>query len=165
MRETVEILRLFFKHEPVKYSGEIFKLERGFTLRFDPVRKSVPIYLATLNPKSVKMTAEIADGWMPVMIPIDQLAAEVTRVQQWVRDDGRDPKQFTVRAPGESAWPIRRRSSRSRAAARPGRSLSARAWASSTTGARARASGRCRRVRAAWAEGGPERPRRPSRPR
>ena len=81
MRETVELLRLFFKHEPVKYAGEIFKLERGFTLRFDPVRKEVPIYLATLNPKSVKMTAELADGWMPVMIPIDQLATEVARVQ------------------------------------------------------------------------------------
>src|SRR6516164_1607638 len=100
MRETVEILRLYFMHQPVKYQGQIFKLERGFTLRFDPVRKEVPIYLATLNPKSVRMTAELADGWMPVMIPIDQLGQEIARVQQWVREAGRDPKKFTVRAPG-----------------------------------------------------------------
>jgi F420-dependent oxidoreductase-like protein len=100
MRETVELLRLFFRHEPVKYSGELFKLERGFSLRFDPVRKEVPIYLATLNPKSVRMTAELADGWLPVMIPIDQLGAEISRVHGWIREAGRDPKQFTVRAPG-----------------------------------------------------------------
>src|SRR4029450_11959476 len=85
IRERVEFLRLFFQHEPVKYAGEIFKLERGFTLRFDPVRKEVPIYLATLNPKSVKMTAELADGWMPVMIPNDRLGAGVERGSGWIR--------------------------------------------------------------------------------
>jgi F420-dependent oxidoreductase-like protein len=100
MRETVELLRLFFKHEPVRYHGKLFRLERGFTLRFDPVRKELPIYLATLNPRSVRMTAEIADGWMPVMIPIDRLADEISRVLGWVREAGRDPAAFTVRAPG-----------------------------------------------------------------
>lgn len=100
MRETVELLRAFFKHEPVRYAGKVFELQRGFTLRFEPVRKRVPIYLATLNPRSVKMTAEIADGWMPVMIPIDQLAREIAQVHAWVREAGRDPEAFTVRAPG-----------------------------------------------------------------
>jgi alkanesulfonate monooxygenase SsuD/methylene tetrahydromethanopterin reductase-like flavin-dependent oxidoreductase (luciferase family) len=66
----------------VKYDGEVFKLGRGFSLRFEPVRKEVPIYLATLNPKSVRMTAELADGWLPVMIPIDQLGVEIARVQR-----------------------------------------------------------------------------------
>ena len=73
---------------------------RGFTLRFEPVRKQVPIYLATLNPKSVKMTAEIADGWMPVMIPFDRLPEEVNQVREWAAAAGRDPDAFTVRAPG-----------------------------------------------------------------
>ena len=100
MRETVELLRLFFRHEPVKYDGEVFKLGRGFSLRFEPVRKEVPIYLATLNPKSVRMTAELADGWLPTMIPIDRLGAEIARVHGWMREAGRDPKKFTVRGPG-----------------------------------------------------------------
>ena len=100
MRETVELLRLFFRHEPVHSDGRLFKLDRGFTLRFEPYRKDVPIYLATLNPKSVQMTAEIADGWMPVMIPVDRLRAEVHQVRKWASDAGRDPEAFTVRAPG-----------------------------------------------------------------
>jgi F420-dependent oxidoreductase-like protein len=99
MRETVELLRAFFKHERVYYDGELFKLERGFTLRFEPVRKEVPIYLATLNPKSVKMTAELADGWLPTMIPIENLEREAAQVKAWVRATGRDPDAFTVRAP------------------------------------------------------------------
>ncbi|UCE84611.1 MAG: LLM class flavin-dependent oxidoreductase [Deltaproteobacteria bacterium] len=100
MRETVELLRAFFRHERVFYEGELFKLERGFTLRFEPVRKEVPIYLATLNPRSVRMTAEIADGWLPTMIPIAHLEREVAQVRDWVRSAGRDADAFTVRAPG-----------------------------------------------------------------
>ena len=99
LRETVELLRLFFRHEPVDYEGQLFQLRRGFRLRFEPVRKEVPIYLATLHPKSVAMTAEIADGWLPVMIPIDHLAEEVSAVKALVRQSGRDPDAFTVRAP------------------------------------------------------------------
>ena len=56
MRETVDILRAYLRHESVVYEGEIFRLERGFTLRFEPVRKEIPIYLATLNPRSVMWT-------------------------------------------------------------------------------------------------------------
>jgi alkanesulfonate monooxygenase SsuD/methylene tetrahydromethanopterin reductase-like flavin-dependent oxidoreductase (luciferase family) len=100
MRETVEIMKILFSGQRLNYDGDIFKLQRGFTLRFDTYRKEVPIYLATLNPRSVQMTAEISDGWLPVMIPIDRLADEVAQVNQWVVEAGKDPADFTVRAPG-----------------------------------------------------------------
>ena len=31
-----------------------------------PVRDRIPIYVASLGPKNVEMTAEIADGWLPI---------------------------------------------------------------------------------------------------
>src|SRR3546814_18101881 len=31
-----------------------------------PVRSSIPIYVASLGPKNVEMTAELADGWLPL---------------------------------------------------------------------------------------------------
>ncbi len=100
MRETVEIMKILFSGQRLNYEGDIFKLQRGFTLRFDTYRKEVPIYLATLNPRSVRMTAEISDGWLPVMIPMDRLAEEVAQVNRWVVEAGKDPADFTVRAPG-----------------------------------------------------------------
>ena len=99
MRETVEVLRAFFSHEPVNYDGQIFHLRRGFRLSFEPVRKDVPIYLASLNPISVKMTAEIADGWMPMVIPLQNCKQAGTEIRQWVTEAGRDPAAFTVRSP------------------------------------------------------------------
>ena len=73
MKEYIEIINTLMRNEPLKYNGKVFNLQRGFTLRFAPARNHIPIYLATLNAKSVKMTAELADGWLPVMIPLPKL--------------------------------------------------------------------------------------------
>jgi alkanesulfonate monooxygenase SsuD/methylene tetrahydromethanopterin reductase-like flavin-dependent oxidoreductase (luciferase family) len=86
--------------EPLKYHGKVFHLERGFRLRFQPVRPSIPIYIASLTPKSVVQTARIADGWMPVMIPLPQLRQEVATFRQEVLNAGRDPHSVVVRSPG-----------------------------------------------------------------
>ena len=100
LREYVEILRIIFSGEPLKYDGKVFNLQRGFRLRFEPVRSEVPIYIASLTPKSVAQTAAIADGWMPVLIPLPQLGGEIAKFRQMVRDAGRDPNSVTVRSPG-----------------------------------------------------------------
>ena len=100
LREYVEIIRMILAGEPLKYQGKVFRLERGFRLRFAPVRTSIPIFIASLTPRSVAQTATIADGWMPVMIPLERLAQEVTTFRQLVRDAGRDPQSVIVRSPG-----------------------------------------------------------------
>lgn len=100
LREYVDIIRMILAGEPLKYEGKVFNLQRGFRLRFQPVRSSMPIYIASLTPKSVAQTAAIADGWMPVLIPLPQLGQEVTAFRQLVREAGRDVQSVTVRSPG-----------------------------------------------------------------
>src|SRR6188768_4081241 len=51
MREVVEIFNMLMRQEPLNYDGKLFKLERGFKLRFAPKREHIPIHLATLNTK------------------------------------------------------------------------------------------------------------------
>jgi alkanesulfonate monooxygenase SsuD/methylene tetrahydromethanopterin reductase-like flavin-dependent oxidoreductase (luciferase family) len=31
-----------------------------------PVRERIPVYVASLGPKNVEMTAEVAEGWLPL---------------------------------------------------------------------------------------------------
>ena len=100
MREYVEIINTIMKGEPLKYSGKVFDLQRGFTLRFQPVRDHIPIYLATLNTKSVKMTAELADGWLPIMIPLEHLKSEIDNLRQASVAAGRPANAVAVRSPG-----------------------------------------------------------------
>lgn len=100
MKEYIEIINTLMRNEPVKYGGKLFNLQRGFTLRFTPVRAHVPIYLATLNAKSVKLTAELADGWLPIMIPLPKLKGEIDVVRQMSVAAGRPANAVSVRAPG-----------------------------------------------------------------
>jgi alkanesulfonate monooxygenase SsuD/methylene tetrahydromethanopterin reductase-like flavin-dependent oxidoreductase (luciferase family) len=100
MREYVDIFNLLMAGAPLNYSGKIFKLARGFTLRFEPVRKHIPVYIASLNRKSVEFTAQAADGWMPVMIPLGALRGAIDEFRAMVRTGGRDPNAVAVKAPG-----------------------------------------------------------------
>ncbi|MFJ4715403.1 LLM class flavin-dependent oxidoreductase [Streptomyces sp. NPDC088785] len=69
MRETVEIVRLAVSGEKIAYEGREFTLPLpGGDAR--PMRLSMraehelPIYLATLSPKMLRLTGEVADGWL-----------------------------------------------------------------------------------------------------
>lgn len=69
LRECVEILRLGLKGEKLAYEGEHYLLPRpggeGKPIRLSqPPRPDLPIYLATLGPKSLQMTGELANGWL-----------------------------------------------------------------------------------------------------
>ncbi|MCE7927581.1 MAG: LLM class flavin-dependent oxidoreductase [Chloroflexi bacterium CFX7] len=100
IRETVEIINTLMRGEKLVHSGKWFNMDRGFTLRFTPPRPHIPIFIAALNPKSVKQTAQIADGWMPVMIPLSGLKQEIGQFRAWVAEAGRDPSQVMVKSPG-----------------------------------------------------------------
>ena len=69
LRECVEILHIGLKGEKLAYDGNHYLLPRpggeGKAIRLSqPPRPNLPIYLATLGPKSLQMTGELADGWL-----------------------------------------------------------------------------------------------------
>lgn len=100
MREYVEIFNMLIAGKPLNYAGKLFKLGRGFTLRFEPPRKHIPIFIASLNRKSVEYTARAADGWMPVMIPLSGLKGSIAEFRAMAAAAGRDPHDVAVKAPG-----------------------------------------------------------------
>ncbi len=76
MRDYVAIMRKIFKREgPVTHQGREISLPYtgpGATGLGKPLKSilhmnpDIPIYLATSNESTVKLTAEIADGWLPL---------------------------------------------------------------------------------------------------
>ena len=67
LRECVEILRIALSGEKLAYEGEHYVLPRpggeGKPIRLSqPPRPNLPIYLATLGPKALQMTGELAEG-------------------------------------------------------------------------------------------------------
>ncbi len=75
-REIIEICRQVWKRERVQYEGKAYTvplpegqgtgLGKPLKLITHPVRDRIPIHVAALGPKNVELTAEIADGWLPL---------------------------------------------------------------------------------------------------
>lgn len=76
-REYVEIVRaMLSRTTPVAYSGAHYQLPyagegsaglgKPLKLMQKPKNPDLPIYIAAIGPKNVELTAEIADGWLPV---------------------------------------------------------------------------------------------------
>ena len=69
VRETVEIIRQAFTGEKVSYAGTSLQVPlpggdgRPMRLSMTP-NPDIPIYLATMSPKLLELTGEIADGWL-----------------------------------------------------------------------------------------------------
>jgi F420-dependent oxidoreductase-like protein len=99
MREYVEIIDRLLRGEKLDYDGEVFELKRGFTLRFTPLRPHIPIYIASITPKSVAQTIAIADGWIPIFQPKERWKEQLAPFHEQVRKAGKDPAQFVVRCP------------------------------------------------------------------
>jgi alkanesulfonate monooxygenase SsuD/methylene tetrahydromethanopterin reductase-like flavin-dependent oxidoreductase (luciferase family) len=99
MREYVEIIDKLMREEKLDYQGDIYKLGRGFTLRFKPVRSHIPIWIASITPKSVAQTVAIADGWIPIFLPKERWKEQLGAFHTQVRAAGKKPEEFTVRCP------------------------------------------------------------------
>jgi alkanesulfonate monooxygenase SsuD/methylene tetrahydromethanopterin reductase-like flavin-dependent oxidoreductase (luciferase family) len=100
LKETVEIINMLLAGSPLNYDGKLFKLSRGFKLRFEPIRKHIPIWIASLNPKSVEFTARHTDGWLPSMIPLGGLARPINEFRALAKEAGRSPNEIEVKSPG-----------------------------------------------------------------
>jgi F420-dependent oxidoreductase-like protein len=84
-REIIEICRRVWRREVLTNDG-IYRLPlpegqgtglgKPLKIITHPTRAAIPIYVASLGPKNVAMTAEVADGWMPIMF-IPEKAHEV----------------------------------------------------------------------------------------
>src|ERR1700741_2186778 len=69
LRETVEIVRLACDGGKISYSGREFQIPwpggEAVPMRLSMrAEHPIPIYLATLSPAMLRLTGEIADGWL-----------------------------------------------------------------------------------------------------
>lgn len=98
LREYVTVLKQALAGERISFTGEHHVLPRpggeGKALRLSmPPKPDLPIYLATLGPKSLEYTGEVADGWLgTAFIPeaagdiVDHIAAGAARAGRSIAD-------------------------------------------------------------------------------
>lgn len=94
LREIVEIVRMACSGERVSYNGKIYQLPlpggEGRALKTSAPPAHVPIYLATLGPKSLEVTGEIADGWLASSFTADNSQPLLDAIRRGADRAGRD---------------------------------------------------------------------------
>ena len=84
-REIIDICRTVWKrevplvHDGKKYhlplpDGEGTGLGKPLKIITHPRRPDIPIHVASLGPKNVQLTAELADGWLPILFHPERAA-------------------------------------------------------------------------------------------
>jgi len=77
-REYIEVVREIIAREgPLEHHGTHYDLPlpggegKALKLNFHPLRNSIPVFIGAIGRKSVQMTAEVADGWIPIFFSVD----------------------------------------------------------------------------------------------
>ncbi|HEY7917215.1 MAG TPA: LLM class F420-dependent oxidoreductase [Acidimicrobiales bacterium] len=109
-REIIDVCRQVWAREaPLVHAGTYYDmplpagvgtgLGKALKIIVHPVRPSIPVWVAALGEKNVAMTAELADGWIPMLF-IPEKAREVWGASldagRARRDPGLGPLQITA---------------------------------------------------------------------
>ena len=105
LRECVEILRIALAGEKIAFEGEHYLLPRpggeGKAIRLSqPPRPELPIYLATLGPKSLQMTGELANGWLGTCFLPEHASVFLDDLSTGTKKAGRSLNDIDIQAGG-----------------------------------------------------------------
>jgi F420-dependent oxidoreductase-like protein len=104
MREMIEIVRKVSRGERVVHDGEIYQLPlpggEGKPLRSGAQPRQIPIYLATLSPKSLELTGELVDGWLGTSFMPDHADVFFDHIRAGAARAGRSLKDLDLQAGG-----------------------------------------------------------------
>ncbi len=124
-KEIIEICRAVWRRERLVHQGTKYQiplaegrgtgLGKPLKIIDEPVRAEIPIFVAALGPKNVEMTAEMAEGWLPLHFWPDRAErvwGEALSVGMAKRDASLGPLEIVAGgalAIGEGAEPLRER--------------------------------------------------------
>jgi F420-dependent oxidoreductase-like protein len=109
MRETIEIIRKVFAGEKLTFDGAHFQLPRpggeGKPLRLSqPANVDIPIWLATLSPKMLELTGEMADGWLGTSFVPEAAATSLEHIASGAARAGRTLADVDISQGAEVAF-------------------------------------------------------------
>jgi alkanesulfonate monooxygenase SsuD/methylene tetrahydromethanopterin reductase-like flavin-dependent oxidoreductase (luciferase family) len=95
MREYIDVVRKAARGEALDHDGEFFHTKR-FKLRVAPFRPDLPIYIAALSPPSLRLTGELADGWLPIFLAPGRMTAAVAELKAGAEAAGRSLADIAI---------------------------------------------------------------------
>jgi F420-dependent oxidoreductase-like protein len=97
MREYIDVVRKAARGESLDHDGEFFHTRR-FRLRVPPFRPHLPIYIAALSPPSLRLTGELADGWLPIFLVPERMGPALAEIEAGAKAAGRARQDIAISA-------------------------------------------------------------------
>jgi probable F420-dependent oxidoreductase len=96
LKETVLAQRALLTDPEPEFHGELISFDPVW---FEPKATrpgGPPVVLGAMGPLGITHAAQWADGWMPVDVVMQDIAADIKNFRQRVRDNGRDPASVEI---------------------------------------------------------------------
>jgi F420-dependent oxidoreductase-like protein len=104
IRDAVNIVRMVTRGERVAYKGEYYELPlpggEGKALKSSAPPAEIPVYLATLGPRSLQLTGEIADGWVGTSFMPEHADIFFDHIRRGAEKAGRPMSAIDLQATG-----------------------------------------------------------------
>jgi len=101
-REYVAIVRAALSGQPVRFQGEHYRLPAGrrdaapLHLATDSENTHIPVYLAALSSRNLRLAGEIADGWIGAFVSPESLVEAVADLRDGRQRAGKEMTGFDV---------------------------------------------------------------------
>ena len=96
LRETIAICRALWRGDRLIPSLSTLFEARHFRLEMTPRRATIPIYVASLQPKAIRAIGGVADGWLPTFWPYRHLQDGIALLAEGATAAGRDSAAIDV---------------------------------------------------------------------
>jgi alkanesulfonate monooxygenase SsuD/methylene tetrahydromethanopterin reductase-like flavin-dependent oxidoreductase (luciferase family) len=93
LKEFIEMLRELWKGNLINREGKFFKFKNAI-IKPTPKQDNISIWIAANNPMTLRLTAQIGDGWLPVRLSPELMAEYRKIIQTELKNNNRKPEDI-----------------------------------------------------------------------
>jgi len=99
--EAIRIIRRLFTEDFVDFKGKYYELKNAFLQPKPAVpvsetkyKSTVPIFIAASSPRTMDVTAQYGDGWLPANLLPEEYKDNLSKIRETAKKHQRDPSEI-----------------------------------------------------------------------
>ena len=94
--EFIAVLKAIWTTDPVEFKGTYYRVPKSI-IQPKPVQKPhPPVYLAAFSPGALRRAATLANGWLPVGLPVEAMKQMMDGIRSMAKEAGRNPDELEM---------------------------------------------------------------------
>lgn len=94
LKEAITIVKKLWTQNRVDFDGEFFNMKNAYLMPRPIQKPHPPIWIAASSPRTMMITAELANGWLPLLLQPEEYENRLKSMRQRAMSLGRDAKSI-----------------------------------------------------------------------